>query len=200
MSISNETTILTERFDRAVVYATHVHGGQLRKGTTIPYITHLLAVAAAVLEFGGSEDLAIAGLLHDAVEDQGGMPRLVDIRNRFGDRVADIVCSCSDSTANTLAGHQKETWTIRKKRYLEHLLTADQDTLLISLCDKAHNARAILRDLRNPAVGAAVWQRFKSSKHETIWFYRELADLFCRRLPGPLAEELKEIVDGIEKE
>ena len=100
-------TVLTDRFDRALLYATHVHGGQVRKGTTIPYVAHLLAVAATVLEYGGSEDMAIAGLLHDAVEDPGGEPRLADIRNRFGDRVADIVRSCSDSVVNTAAGQKK---------------------------------------------------------------------------------------------
>ncbi len=99
-------TVLTDRFDRALLYATHVHGGQVRKETSIPYIAHLLAVAATVLEYGGSEDMAIAGLLHDAVEDQGGEPRLADIRNRFGDRVADIVHACSDSVINTAAGEQ----------------------------------------------------------------------------------------------
>jgi (p)ppGpp synthase/HD superfamily hydrolase len=102
-------TALTDRFDRALLYATHVHGGQVRKETTIPYIAHLLAVAATVLEYGGSEDMAIAGLLHDAAEDQGGEPRLADIRNRFGDRVTDIVHACSDSVINTAAGEQKMT-------------------------------------------------------------------------------------------
>jgi (p)ppGpp synthase/HD superfamily hydrolase len=129
-------TALTDRFDRALLYATHVHGGQVRKGTSIPYMAHLLAVAATVLEYGGSEDLAIAALLHDAVEDQGGPTRLSDIRNRFGERVADIVRSCSDSFVNTAAGESKEPKNIRTKRYLEHLLTVDQDTLLVSLCDK----------------------------------------------------------------
>jgi (p)ppGpp synthase/HD superfamily hydrolase len=88
-------TVLTDRFDRALLYATHVHGGQTRKGTSAPYVAHLLAVAATVLEYDGSEEMAVAALLHDAVEDQGGEPRLSDIRNRFGDRVAD--CPSSDN-------------------------------------------------------------------------------------------------------
>ena len=146
-------TVLTDRFDRALLYATHVHGGQVRKGTSIPYVAHLLAVAATVLEYGGSEDMAIAALLHDAVEDQGGEPRLSDIRNRFGDRVADIVRSCSDSVVNTSAGQQKEDKRTRKTQYIEHLETADQETLLVSLSDKIHNARSILRDLRKPEIG-----------------------------------------------
>ena len=190
-------TVLTDRFDRALLYATHVHGGQARKGTTIPYVAHLLAVAATVLEYDGSEDMAIAALLHDAVEDQGGEPRLSDIRNRFGDRVADIVRSCSDSTS---ANQPKEDWHIRKTRYIEHLNSVDQETLLVSLSDKIHNARSILRDLRKPEIGAVVWERFKPSKRETLWYYRELANSFRRLIPGQLANELSEIVDVLETE
>ena len=140
----NRPHSLTDRFDRALLYATHVHGGQVRKGTPIPYIAHLLAVSATVLEYDGSEDVAIAALLHDAVEDQGGEPRLSDIRNRFGDRVADIVRSCSDTVVNSSSGQQKEDWHTRKKRYVEHLNLVDQDTLFVSLSDKIHNARSIL--------------------------------------------------------
>jgi (p)ppGpp synthase/HD superfamily hydrolase len=193
-------SVLTDRFDRALLYATHVHGGQVRKGTSIPYVAHLLAVVATVLEYGGSEDMAIAALLHDAVEDQGGEPRLSDIRNRFGDRVADIVRSCSDSVVNTSAGQQKEDKRTRKTRYIEHLEMADKKTLLISLSDKIHNARSILRDLRKPEIGTTVWARFKSPKEETLWNYRELANAFQRLLPGQLADELVEIVIVLENE
>jgi (p)ppGpp synthase/HD superfamily hydrolase len=191
-------TVLTDRFDRALLYATHVHGGQVRKETTIPYIAHVLAVAATVLEYGGSEDMAIAGLLHDAAEDQGGEPRLADIRNRFGDRVADIVHACSDSAA---AGEQKDDWRPRKMRYIEHLKTIDQQTLLVSLSDKVHNARSILRNLRKPEIGSAVWSRFgKRPKEDTLWYYRELANAFQGLLPGQLSEELMEIVIMLENE
>jgi (p)ppGpp synthase/HD superfamily hydrolase len=193
-------TVLTDRFDRALLYATHVHGGQVRKGTSIPYVAHLLAVAATVLEYGGSQDMAIAALLHDAVEDQGGEPRLADIHNRFGDRVADIVRSCSDSVVNTSAGQQKEDKRTRKTRYIGHLEMADKETLLISLSDKIHNARSILRDLRKPEIGTTVWARFKSPKEETLWNYRELANAFQRLLPGQLADELVEIVIVLENE
>ena len=194
-------TVLTDRFDRALLYATHVHGGQVRKGTTIPYVAHLLAVAATVLEYAGSEDMAIAGLLHDAVEDQGGEPRLADIRNRFGDRVADIVRSCSDSVVNTAAGQKKEAWRVRKLDYIEHLKTVDRETLLIALSDKVHNARSILRDLRKPEVGTAVFSRFGNRpKEDTLWYYRELANAFQELLPGQLAEELMEIVIVLENE
>jgi len=184
-------TVLTDRFDRALLYATHVHGGQLRKATTIPYVAHLLAVTATVLEYGGSEDMAIAGLLHDAVEDQGGEPRLVDIRNRFGDRVADIVRSCSDRVVD---------WRTRKVRYIDHLKTVDPETRLVSLSDKVHNARSILRDLRKPDIGSAVWGRFKQPKEDTLWYYRELANAFALLLPGQLADELMEIVIVLENE
>ncbi len=192
-------TPLTDRFDRALLYATHVHGGQARKGTAIPYIAHLMVVAATVLEYGGAEDVAIAALLHDAVEDQGGEPRLADIRNRFGARVAEIVRACSDSVADTSAGEPKEDWRLRKERYVAHLASGDVATLLVSLADKVHNARSILRDLREPTVGAAVWGRFKASRQDTLWHYRELAKAFRQYRPGQLAEELSEIVDALEQ-
>src|SRR5450759_3433405 len=157
-------TALTDRFDRALLYATHVHGGQVRKGTSIPYVAHLLAVAATVLEYGGSEDMAIAALLHDAVEDQGGEPRLSDIRSRFGERVAGMVRAGCDSFVNISAGHHKEDWRTRKTQYIEHLNTVDPDTLLVSLSDKIHNARSILRDLRKPEIGSASLNRNGSRK------------------------------------
>lgn len=191
--------VLADRFDRALLYATHVHGGQVRKGTSIPYVAHLLAVAATVLEYDGSEDMAIAGLLHDAVEDQGGMARLTDIRNRFGDRVADIVSACSDSVANTSAGESKPDWRTRKTHYIQHLAMVDRDTLLVSLADKIHNSRSILRDLRKPEIGSAVWDRFSKPKRDTLWYYEGLAKAFQEHLPGQ-ADELKEIVDVLKQE
>jgi (p)ppGpp synthase/HD superfamily hydrolase len=192
-------TVLTDRFDRALLYATHVHGGQVRKSTSIPYIAHLLVVAATVLEYDGSEEMAIAGLLHDAVEDQGGEPRLADIRNRFGPRVEEIVRCCSDSISSNR--QSKEDWRIRKERYLKHLRSLDdREALLVSLSDKIHNARSILRDLRTREIGPAVWMRFKPPKQDTLWYYRELANAFKELLPGQLADELGEIVDILEKE
>jgi (p)ppGpp synthase/HD superfamily hydrolase len=188
---------LTDRFDRALRYATHVHGGQVRKGTTVPYVAHLLAVAATVLEYGGDEEMAIGALLHDAAEDQGGSARLQDIRNRFGDRVADFVAACSDSLANTAAGEKKAGWHERKEKYLAHLPELDRDTLLISLSDKVHNARSILRDLRKSDVGANVWNRFSASREDTLWYYSELAKTFQRVLPGQLSEELAGIAKAL---
>jgi len=192
-------TVLTDRFDRALLYATHVHGGQVRKKTTIPYVAHLLAVSATVLEYGGDEDQAIAGLLHDAAEDQGGERRLDDIRNRFGERVADVVRDCSDSLADTAAGQPKEDWQVRKERYLQHLHEMDADSRLISLSDKVHNARSILRDLRKEEIGELVWQRFSQPRERTIWYYEELAKTFKEVLPGQLADELGEIVEVLKR-
>ena len=195
----SKPTMLTERFDRALLYATHIHGGQVRKGSSTPYVAHLLAVAATVLEYGGDEDLAIAALLHDSVEDQGGKARLEDVRNRFGERVARIVEACSDSLANTAKGERKAHWQERKDAYIAHLGTADEDILRVSLADKVHNARAILRDLRKPDVGEKVWTYFSQPKERTIWYYRSLADQFRKRLPGQLSNELGEIVGVLEE-
>jgi len=157
-----------------------------------------MAVSATVLEYGGDEDLAIAALLHDSVEDQGGKARLEDVRNRFGDRVARIVAACSDSLADTAKGERKADWQKRKEAYLAHLDTADDDVLRVSLADKVHNARAILRDLQKPDVGESIWSRFSQPHEKTLWYYRSLADKFRKRWPGQLADELHEIVDVLE--
>jgi (p)ppGpp synthase/HD superfamily hydrolase len=193
-----KATVLTDRFDRALLYATHVHGGQVRKGTSTPYVAHLLAVAATVLEYGGDEDLAVAALLHDSAEDQGGKARLEDIRNRFGEHVARIVEACSDSLANTAKGERKAPAKERRENYLAHLRKADEDILNVSLADKVHNARAILRDLRKADVGEKVFERFSQNKQETLSYYSRLAEIFCERLPGQLSNELREIVEVLE--
>ena len=195
-------TALTDRFDRALLYASHVHGGQVRKGTNVPYMAHLMAVAATVLEYGGDEDQAIAALLHDAAEDQGGKRRLDDIRNRFGARVTSLVENCSDSLAES--GAKKEDWKVRKERYLEHLAGHDEDTLLISLSDNVHNARSILRDLRNPAVGETVWNCFKASREDSLWNYEQLAELFDKKFSvadgrRQLALEFKDLVHALSR-
>jgi (p)ppGpp synthase/HD superfamily hydrolase len=194
----NRPTNLTERFDRALLYATHIHGGQCRKGTSTPYVAHLLAVSATVLEYGGDEDLAIAALLHDSVEDQGGKARLEDVRNRFGERVARVVAACSDSLADTAKGERKADWEKRKQAYVAHLDKADEGVLRVSLADKVHNARAILRDLRKPEIGGSIWSRFSQPREKTLWYYRSLANKFRERLPGQLADELSEIVEVLE--
>lgn len=196
-----QAAVLTDRFDRALLYATHVHGGQLRKGTATPYIAHLLAVAATVLEYGGDEDLAIAALLHDSVEDQGGAARLDDIRNRFGPRVAKVVEACSDSYANVAAGEPKEDWQKRKKGFLSRLGKSDEDIVRVALADKVHNARAILRDLRTPGIGEKIWSVFSVPQGRTIWYYRSLTDTFAailRRDPSGHLDNLRQLVLELE--
>jgi (p)ppGpp synthase/HD superfamily hydrolase len=174
--VSNGTRLGVE-FQAALAYAVTAHAGQMRKGTEIPYVSHLLAVCALVLEAGGSEIQAIAALLHDAPEDCGGQPRLDDIRHRFGDKVGDIVEACSDSLVENPA--EKAPWKERKRKYLEHLRDVDSDVLLVSAADKLHNARAILQDLTNH--GPSVWDRFNAGRHDQLWYYRELANVFQSR-------------------
>ena len=171
-------TVLTERFARAVDYARIAHAGQVRKGTTIPYLTHLLGVATLVIEFGGSEDQAIAGLLHDTLEDCGAHHEPV-IRAQFGDAVADIVLACTDGTAEGKGEHttpeaKKADWLRRKQDYLAHLAEAPDDVLLVSGCDKLHNARAIVGDLEDPDVGINVFTRFKGGVDGTLGYYESL--------------------------
>jgi (p)ppGpp synthase/HD superfamily hydrolase len=191
--------ILTDRFDRAILYASQVHGGQTRKGTEVPYLAHLMAVAATVMEYGGDEDQIIAALLHDAVEDQGGRARLADIRGRFGERVAELVAGCSDNLDDDGgSGDARPPWRERKSRYLKHLNTTPEEILLIALADKTHNARSILRDLRKKCVGNAIWERFGKPKSETMWYYQSLVAAFQDRLPGQLADELGEIVEALD--
>ncbi len=170
----------------AAAFAMTIHADQVRKGADTPYIGHLLGVASLVLEHGGDEDQAIAGLLHDAVEDQGADQEAV-IREHFGDRVADIVVGCTD--ADTLP---KPPWRERKERYVEHLGHASPDILLVSCADKVHNARAIVTDLKTH--GDAVFDRFKAGKDGTLWYYTTLAEVFERRLTSALSRELSDAV------
>jgi len=181
---------LSERFDSAFQLASSLHRNQPRKKTDIPYIAHLMAVTAIVLEAGGDEDLAIAALLHDAVEDQGGQPTLEIIRQRFGDRVAGIVMQCSDSDILP-----KPPWRARKEAYIAHIASASDDAILVSLADKLHNARAILADYR--AVGDRVWERFNAGRDEVLWYYCELIKAFQRRTRSPLLAELNRVVEEI---
>lgn len=188
-----ETLSFTDRFDAALTLARDLHATQTRKGTDIPYIGHLLGVASLVIEDGGTEDEAIAALLHDAVEDQGGQPTLKRIRQQFGSTVADIVEACSDTDIVP-----KPPWKERKEAYIAHLQTAAEQTLRVSLADKLHNARSILFDLHT--VGDALWDRFNASADETIWYYRALTDAFAARNAGPMVDELRRTVDAIEQQ
>ena len=178
-------TVLTERFTRAVDYARIAHAGQVRKGTDIPYLTHLLGVAALVIEFGGSEDQAIAGLLHDLLEDCGAGHEPV-IRAKFGDAVADIVFACTDGTAEGKTSHadaeaKRRDWLERKRTYLAHLAEASDDVLLVSACDKLHNARAIVGDLEDPLVGTGVFGRFTGGRDGTLGYYSSLGRIMSGR-------------------
>ena len=171
-------TVLTERFARAVDYARIAHADQKRKGTDIPYLTHLLSVASLVIEFGGSEDQAIAGLLHDLIEDCGATHEPI-IRAQFGDTVADIVLACTDGTAEGKGEHstpeaKKADWLRRKQDYLAHLAQAPDDVLLVSGCDKLHNARAIVGDLEDLDIGMNVFARFKGGVDGTLGYYESL--------------------------
>jgi GTP pyrophosphokinase len=184
---------LTGRFSDAIEYACVAHGGQLRKGTAVPYVSHLLAVCALVLEDGGDEDEAIAALLHDAVEDCGGAARLEHIRARFGDRVAGIVQACSDTDQTP-----KPPWKERKTRYIAHIRGASPEARRVSCADKVHNVRSILRDYR--VEGEQVWKRFKASAEETLWYHRELLAAFRQPDATPLVGELERVLLELEAE
>ena len=171
-------------------YAFEIHAGQRRKGGDIPYISHLMAVSALVLEHGGDEDLAIAGLLHDAIEDCAIEHEAI-IGQRFGPRVARIVRALTDADVKP-----KPAWRPRKAAYLGHLESADQDVLLVSCADKLHNATSILLDVR--AQGLAAFDRFSVPRAETMWYYRSLSDLFSRRLHNPIAARLHEAVGHLQ--
>lgn len=163
--------MLTDRFSEALALAERLHRRQTRKGNAIPYVAHLMAVAATVLEWGGDEDTAIAALLHDAVEDQGGDDTACLIRARFGDRIADLVLHCTDST--TADPEAKRPWLERKTAYIDRLAQADAAVALITAADKLHNITAIVRDVR--AQGPQTLQRF-AEPDRLIWYYRSVSE------------------------
>ncbi len=179
--------MLSERFTQALVYATQLHAHQVRKGSGVPYIAHLLGVASIALEYGANEDEAIAALLHDAIEDQGGAATREEIRRRFGDNVTAIVDGCTDADTTP-----KPPWRERKQAYIAHLATASPSVLLVAAADKLYNARSILRDYR--VCGESVWQRFQGGKEGTLWYYQALAVAFRQRGSHPLFEELEQVV------
>jgi len=176
---------------RAFVFAAEKHAGQTRKASTIPYIAHLMGVASLVLEAGGDEDLAIAALLHDVVEDCGGAPMLQEVQRRFGKRVAKVVEGCTDTDE-----FPKPPWRERKESYLRHLREADQDTRLVSAADKLNNVRSILADHRE--IGDSVWARFNGGREGTLWYYRALLDEFLRHKPNRIARDLELAVNDLE--
>ena len=191
------TMFLTHRFDLALHLASGLHHNQCRKGTSVPYISHLMSVSALVLENSGDEDQAIAALLHDAVEDQGGKPTLDTIRHLFGDQVADIVLECSDSDATDPV--QKLPSLERKRAYLRHLPTISNEALLVTLADKVHNARSILGDYLQ--VGDEVWSRFNVGKEDQLAYYSGLLEIFQRRAAFPrLTTEFARVVTELRKQ
>jgi (p)ppGpp synthase/HD superfamily hydrolase len=190
--ISLKPPKLGPRLQRAFRYAAEKHAGQTRKQTAVPYLSHLMAVASLVLEAGGDEDMAIAALLHDVVEDCGGMPRLREVRRHFGRRVAKIVEGCTDSF-----GEPKPEWIERKKDYLLEVKHADAETRLVSASDKLHNVRTILADYRRD--GEAIWKRFTGKKEGTLWYYRALTDEYQRRGANRITRELEIVVAELER-
>jgi len=181
---------LSARFDEALAYAHEAHRDQLRKGTRIPYISHLMAVAAIVLENGGDEDAAIAALLHDVIEDGGGDAARREIRRRFGQRVVGIVDECTDAEVIP-----KPPWRGRKEDYIARLRHASPQARLVSSADKLHNARTILADYR--VVGEALWERFNAGRDEILWYYRSLAAALKEGGATPLVEELERVVNEL---
>jgi (p)ppGpp synthase/HD superfamily hydrolase len=183
---------LTSRFDQAQNFAARLHRFQTRKGSHVPYLGHLLGVASIVIDAGGTEDQAIAALLHDAIEDAGGEETRLEIEGRFGSNVANIVVACSDT-----AQHPKPPWRERKEQYLEHLEIVSEQVLLVSLADKLYNVRSMLLDYA--AVGEALWDRFRVGRDRQLWYYRSLGEVFSRRFPGPLSAELVSLVKRLEQ-
>jgi (p)ppGpp synthase/HD superfamily hydrolase len=176
---------------QAFLFAAEKHAKQTRKASTIPYIAHLMGVASLVLEAGGDEDLAIAALLHDVVEDCGGAPMLKEVQRRFGKRVAKVVDGCTDTDT-----YPKPPWRERKEYYLRHLRKADEDTRLVSAADKLNNVRSILADHRE--IGDSVWDRFNGGRDGTLWYYRALLNEFLRHKPDRITRDLELAVNDLE--
>ena len=180
------------RFEEALVFACRLHAGQRRKGRNTPYIAHLLGVASLVLEQGASEDEAIAALLHDAVEDQGGAPTRAEIARRFGETVAAIVDGCTDTDLVP-----KPPWRTRKQAFVARLATASPSVRLVVAADKLYNARAVLEDYR--LLGEGLWSRFTGGRAGSLWYYRAVADALRTAAPSPLVDELERVVTEIER-
>jgi len=183
---------LGTRFEEALSYAAGLHRDQVRKSTAVPYVSHLLSVAALVLEDGGDEDQAIAALLHDAVEDQGGAPRLEDIRLLFGNRVARIVDACTDSDETPKPPYRK-----RKQAYIDDLPGQPPDVLRVALADKLHNALGLLRGLRGEGP-VELWKRFEAGPQDKLWYLRATLEVFKARFDSPLVGEFERVVGAIE--
>ena len=192
--VSPRANVLTSRFVDALAFAIKAHGDQPRKGGSVTYVAHLLGTASLVLESGGDEDMAIAGLLHDTIEDTDTTPQ--EIVAAFGPRVASIVEACTDTDVRP-----KPPWRERKERYLAHLRAPETstDVLVVSRADKLHNARAILQDYRD--IGDELWSRFKEGPEQQLWYYEALTGIFTERLPeGAMNDELRRVVEELRAE
>lgn len=191
---------LTSRFTRAVDYARSIHIGT-RKKTEMPYMAHLLGVASLVIGEAGhvpfpvTEDMAIAALLHDAVEDAGGMPRLRDIEANFGEEVARIVKGCSDSFEEDIC--RKQDWEARKASYIKRLPNEPPETVLVSVADKLYNARSILEDYRE--LGPKVWERFKRGRDQQLWYFDKLLEIYEEKFPYRSVRELRRVVEELRR-
>ena len=183
--------VLSERFDRALLFAHEKHRRQPRKGKPVPYVSHPLAVASLVLDNGGTEDEAIGALLHDVAEDQGGRAALAEIEREFGRNVAEIVDGCSDTLETP-----KPPWRPRKERYLAHLRTAPHSTRLVAAADKLHNARDTLNDYR--VLGEEFWSRFNADRDQQLWYYRSLIGVLREAGTNAIVEELDRVVTAME--
>src|SRR6476469_1780627 len=184
--------ILSNRFSEALTYAAELHATQLRKGSGVPYIAHLLGTASIALEYGASEDEAIAALLHDAIEDQGGATTREAIRRRFGDTVTAIVDGCTDSDATP-----KPPWRQRKQAYIDRISTASGSVRLVSAADKLYNVRSIVKDYRQ--LGDTIWERFKGGKEGSLWYYRSLVEALRKAELTPIVEELDSTLFELEQ-
>ncbi|MBN1230655.1 MAG: HD domain-containing protein [Anaerolineales bacterium] len=179
------------KIEEALVLASHLHAGQSRKGNHIPYLSHLMAVAALVMEDGGSEEEVIAALLHDSIEDSGGLETYQTIESLFGKKTAKIVMECSDTVI-----FPKPPWQERKENYIHSMESAPLPAVRVSLADKLHNARMILRDLQEGRPD--LWEIFNGGKDGTLWYYNSLCEIFKTRLPGWMSDELERVVSEIE--
>ena len=188
--ILKRTAKLTTKFEQALIYATQLHANQTRKVDKIPYISHLMSVSALILEAGGTEDEAIAGLLHDAVEDQGGQATREEIREKFGETVVEIVDGCTETDITP-----KPPWKQRKIDYIENISNGSDSVKLVSLADKLHNARSLLGGYRNK--GDKLWDYFNGTKEDKLWFYRELLKVYQQGNVNFMTVELERIFDEL---
>ncbi|HNY50577.1 MAG TPA: HD domain-containing protein [Smithella sp.] len=188
--------IIGPKFQEAILYAVEIHGGDLRKSTTIPYISHLFSVCALVLEDGGDEEEAIAALLHDMLEDHPKEVTKQELERRFGSRVAEIVAVCTDTPPNYKGG-PKPPWRKRKAAYIDRLREEKYPRCRVPLADKLHNVRTIVNDYRR--IGNDIWARFKATKKEQLRYHRSLVEAF-REANGPayLVDELDKLVAELE--